>query len=84
VSGLRPTFTWAGLAGSTKYQVRVDDLTAGLAKGFLPLVSVDQAWTPGTDFLSGHTYRWWVRVVVPGPPGTWYGAWGAPKDFQID
>lgn len=83
VSGLRPTFTWAGLAGATTYQVRVDDLTAGRTNLFLPVVSMDQAWTPGTDLTSGHTYRWWVRSVVPGAAGTWYGAWSAPKDFQV-
>jgi len=84
VSGRRPTFTWAGLAGSTAYQVRVDDLTTGQAKLFLPLVSVDQAWTPPADLASGHTYRWWVRVVIPGPQGAWSGAWSASKDFRID
>jgi hypothetical protein len=81
--GLRPTFTWAGLAGSTTYQVRVDDLTTGQTKRFLPLVSVNQAWTPPADLVRGHSYRWWVRVVVPGPRGTWYGAWSASKDFRI-
>lgn len=82
-SGLRPTFTWAGLAGSTTYQVRVDDLTTGQTKRFLPLVSVNQAWTPPADLVRGHSYRWWVRVVVPGPRGAWYGAWNASKDFRI-
>lgn len=82
-SELKPTFTWAGLAGSTTYQVRVDDLTTGQAKRFFPLVSVNQAWTPPTDLARGHSYRWWVRVVVPGPQGTWYGAWSASKDFRI-
>jgi hypothetical protein len=80
---LRPTFTWAGLAGSTTYQVRVDDLTTGQTKRFLPLVSVNQAWTPPTDLVRGHSYRWWVRVVVPGPRGMWYGAWSSSKDFRI-
>lgn len=83
VSGLRPTFTWAGLAGSTVYQVRVDDLTTGQTNVFLPLVSRDQAWTPGTDLQRGHTYRWWVRSVVPGPAGVWYGYWSAPQTFQL-
>jgi hypothetical protein len=82
-AGPRPTFTWAGLAGSTTYQVRVDDLTAGKANVFLTLVSMDQAWTPGADLASGHTYRWSVRVVVPGGPGVWYGSWSATKDFQV-
>jgi hypothetical protein len=83
VGGLRPTFTWAGLAGSTTYQVRVDNLTTGQTNVFLPTVSMDQAWTPGTDLTRGHTYRWWVRAMTPGPNGSWYGAWSLPKDFQV-
>jgi hypothetical protein len=83
VSGPRPTFTWAGLAGATTYQVRVDDLTTERTSLFLPLVSMDQAWTPGADLTSGHTYRWSVRAVVAGSGGSWFGAWGAPKDFQV-
>lgn len=83
VRGSRPTFTWAGLAGSTTYQVRVDDLTTGQTNVFLPLVSRDQAWTPRTDLQRGHTYRWWVRSVVPGPAGVWYGYWSQPKTFQL-
>jgi hypothetical protein len=83
VSGLRPTFTWAGLAGSTTYQVRVDDLTTGQAKLFLSLVPVDQAWTPPVDLVSGHAYRWWVRVVVPGAQSAWYGGWSVSKEFRI-
>jgi hypothetical protein len=82
-ASLRPTFTWAGLAGATTYQVRVDDLTTGRAKLFVPLVSVDQAWTPPATLASGHAYRWWVRAVIPGPQGAWYGEWSASKDFQV-
>lgn len=83
VSGLRPTFTWAGLAGSTLYQVRVDDLTTGQTDEFRPLVAVDQAWTPGLDLVHGHTYRWWVRVAVPDVHGAWNGAWSMAKVFRI-
>jgi Cysteine-rich secretory protein family len=83
VAELRPTLTWAGLAGSTTYQIRVDDLTAGQTNVLVPIVSVDQAWTPGSDLTRGHTYRWWVRAVVPGASGTWYGWWSGSKDFQI-
>jgi hypothetical protein len=83
VSLLRPTFTWSGLAGSTTYQVRVDDLTTGQTGVFRPLVSVDQAWTPGADLVRGHTYRWWVRVVVPDARGASMGAWSVAKVFRI-
>jgi hypothetical protein len=82
-AGLRPTFTWAGLAGAAAYQVRVDDLTSGQAKLYVPLVSVDQAWTPPVNLTSGHAYCWCVRAVVPGPKGAWYGAWSPSKDFQV-
>jgi hypothetical protein len=82
-SGPRPTFTWAGLAGSTSYQVRVDDLTTGHTSVFRPLVSVDQAWTPESDLVQGHTYRWSVRVAVPVAHGVWNGAWSLAKVFRI-
>jgi hypothetical protein len=83
-SGSRPTFTWAGLAGATTYQVRVDDLTTGQSMVYMPIVSNDQAWTPGVNLTSGHTYKWWVRAVVPGPSaGVWFGAWSIGTTFQV-
>jgi hypothetical protein len=83
VSGLRPTFTWAGLPGAANYQLRVDDLTTGQTNVFLPLVSMDQAWTPAMELRGGHMYRWWVRAVIPGASGAWQGAWSVAKDFRI-
>ena len=59
------------------------NLTTGQAKLFVPLVSVDQAWTPPATLASGHAYRLWVRAVIPGPQGAWYGEWSASKDFQV-
>jgi hypothetical protein len=79
----QPTFTWAGLAGASAYQVRVDDLTTGQAGVFLPIVTGQQAWTPSTPLAHGHTYRWWVRAVTSGGPGIWYGFLSNSKDFVV-
>ena len=76
-TGLRPTFTWAGVAGAPKYQVKVLDLTTGQTVA-LPTVT-DQAWTPGADLTAGHTYRWWVRAMNSGG----FGMWSAAKDFTV-
>lgn len=83
LTGTRPTFTWAGLNGSSRYQVRVDDLTTGQTDVLRAQVVSSQSWTPGTSLLSGHSYRWSVRSIVSGGPGIWYGWWSTPKDFRL-
>jgi hypothetical protein len=75
--GLRPTFTWAGVTGAAKYQVRVVDLATGQIVSLA--TTTDQAWTPMADLAKGHTYRWWVRAMNTSGLGVWCLA----KDFKV-
>ncbi len=68
-----PTFAWNGLAGVAQYEFYLSDLVTGA-------VVTDQnvsptTFTPATPLVSGHNYRWWVRVVGNG--------WSNPTDFTV-
>ena len=66
----RPTFTWTGIGWAPSYQIRVDDLTTGRTNLYLTTVS-GLDWTPPTDLITGHTYRWYVRALNSSGLGVW-------------
>jgi len=78
VSGLRPTFNWSGIGWASQYQVRVDDLTTGQTGRYLVTVG-GLDWTPTTDLVAGHTYRWYVRAMN----ANGLGMWSLSRDFRI-
>jgi hypothetical protein len=78
VSGLRPTFTWSGIGWAPQYQVRVDDLTTGQTARYLVTVG-GLDWTPPSDLVAGHAYRWYVRALN----ANGLGMWSLSRDFRI-
>jgi uncharacterized protein YkwD len=78
VSEDRPTFSWSAIAGSTQYQVRIDDVTAGMTQTTIQLAkTTDTSWSPPIDLKNGHTYRWWVRSMN----SLGQGFWSVSRDF---
>lgn len=80
VSRLRPTLSWSAAVGALAYQVWVDDLTAGKSNIFSSALTQSTSWTPPSDLISGHTYRWWVRGLEFG--GIAHG-WSYYQDFTV-
>jgi hypothetical protein len=75
---LTPTFDWTAIAGATSYRVRVDDLTTGKTNVQTATVA-GLSWTPGTDLVAGHRYRWYVTALNDVGLGTK----SAGQDFRI-
>jgi hypothetical protein len=65
----RPTFAWSGIGGALSYQVRVTDLTTGKQRYLSTVSGLD--WTPPSDLVAGHTYRWQARALNSLGQGTW-------------
>jgi hypothetical protein len=80
VSSLRPQLTWDAANGVLGYSVWLDDVTAGKSNLFpKDSVTLTTSWTPTSDLISGHTYRFWVR-------GVGFGAafpWSYSEDFTV-
>jgi hypothetical protein len=68
---LRPTLSWTGVAGATKYAVRIDDLSGQITNLFPNVTTTDASWAPPADLISGKTYAWTVRAVNTGGLGGW-------------
>jgi len=77
VNNVRPTFNWSAVGGTTSYQVRVLDVTTG-RRVYLESVNGTN-WTPNSDLVVGHRYRWWVRAVN----AAGLGAWSVLTDFRV-
>jgi hypothetical protein len=77
VNNVRPTFNWSAVTGVASYQVRVVDLTTG-RRVYLESVSATN-WSPSSDLVVGHRYRWWVRAVN----AAGLGAWSVLTDFRV-
>ena len=63
---LTPTFSWSAVDGASYYLLRVDDITLGAAQNkVIDEVVQDTTFTPATDLISNHSYRWTVTAVSP-------------------
>jgi hypothetical protein len=78
VSSRRPAFSWSAIDGTSRYVLVLDDLTARRA-GVYRQVQSGTSWTPPTDLIDGHTYRW--RVVAQNAAGL--GRWSAVQLFRV-
>lgn len=76
--GLRPTFTWTGVAGA-RYEVRVNDLSGGATNVFPNAVATGTIWQPPADLVSGRAYQWQVRAVN----SLGQGGWGPLATFAV-
>jgi hypothetical protein len=72
-----PEFTWSAIAGVADYEIQVKDLTTG--KVVTKQIVADVSWTPTTDLVAGHRYRWWVRALN----SSGLGGSSVYKDFRI-
>ena len=70
VTALRPAFTWTGVTGASRYEIIVNDKTAGVVNRFKTQVT-GTTWTPPVDLVSGRTYTWQVRALRPQGLGRW-------------
>ena len=77
VTDRTPTFSWSTITGATSYEIQITDMTTG--KRVARQVVHDLNWTPTSDLIAGHRYRWVVRAMNSGG----FGAWSLAKDFQI-
>jgi hypothetical protein len=73
-----PAFSWIGVPGTTRYVLILDDLTTGLRVATVR--TTDLSWTPPTNLVDGHTYRW--RVSARNASGL--GLWSPASDFRVD
>ena len=66
-----PTFTWAAVADSVRYELWVDDPAIGTAAIIHQQSLTTNSYTPLTALAKG-TYRIWVRAFnVSGNAGNW-------------
>jgi chitosanase len=70
VTGLRPSFSWTGIAGA-RYEIRLNDLTVGRTNMFPNQVVPGTGWQPPADLVSGRSYSWQVRAINAQGFGTW-------------
>jgi uncharacterized repeat protein (TIGR01451 family) len=69
-----PTFTWTTAANAAKYEVWVNDNTAGQLP-LLDQIVTGTAWTPAKPLPVGDSYVWWVRgVAANNVTGDWSSA----------
>jgi hypothetical protein len=71
VASLRPTLSWQPVAGATRYEVRVNDVTGKLLNLFPSVRVTGTSWTPPADLVSGRVYSWIVRAVNSTGAGAW-------------
>ncbi|MBX9678123.1 MAG: hypothetical protein K2X38_05110 [Gemmataceae bacterium] len=81
ISNAQPAFSWSAVTGADKYDVWVDDLTAGKSAVLRNQSVNGTTWTPSGTLESGRTYRWWVRGIDS--TGTNRGTWSSSLDFTI-
>jgi len=74
-----PTFRWNAVAGVTRYDVWVNDLTTGQAMVLRNADATGTSWTTDTALSPGHTYRWFVASVSSN--GTHF--WNAGQAFSV-
>ena len=66
----RPSLALYGFSHGTSYEVRVDDVTTGRTRLFVATVG-GLSWTPPSDLITGHTFRWYVRALNADGMGLW-------------
>jgi hypothetical protein len=71
LADLRPDFAWSGVSGVARYEIRVDDVSAGRTNIFPGTATTVTSWEPPADLVSGRSYRWRVRAVNADGLGTW-------------
>jgi hypothetical protein len=71
---VRPTLSWTGIAGATRYAIRIDDLSRKIANLFPNVTTTDTSWIVPADLISGKTYSWQVRAVNADGLGGWVPA----------
>ncbi|MBX9677937.1 MAG: hypothetical protein K2X38_04170, partial [Gemmataceae bacterium] len=62
ISTTFPTFTWSTIAGTSRYDLWVDNLTTGSSQAIRQTNLTTSSFTPATPLAAGSTYRVWVRA----------------------
>jgi hypothetical protein len=70
-TGLRPTMSWTNARDAIGYQVRLIDVTAGWTSMWPGATSNGPSWSPPSDLISGHTYKFMVRALYAHFDGAW-------------
>jgi hypothetical protein len=65
---------------AARYDVWVDDLTAGKSQVLRNTNVTSVSWIPSAALQVGHKYRWWVQALSAN--GT-AGLWSSPVDFVV-
>jgi hypothetical protein len=76
-SSLRPRFDWSTIDGA-RYLIALDDLTTRRTNIYRQTVT-GTSWTPPTDLIAGHTYRW--RIMAQNGAGI--GMWSVSQTFRV-
>ncbi|MFO0864659.1 MAG: hypothetical protein U0744_08420 [Gemmataceae bacterium] len=79
--GGAPTFTWTAVAGATKYDIWVNNVTTGKSELFRDQAVVGTSWTPPTALVKDQSYRWWVRAIDA--TNNVAGEWSAAANFKV-
>jgi hypothetical protein len=79
-SGTTPTFSWSAITGAARYEVWVDDVTAGQSQVLWNANVSSTTWTPQSSVYRGDTYRIWVRAFDSAGETS---GWSAAKDFSL-
>jgi fimbrial isopeptide formation D2 family protein/uncharacterized repeat protein (TIGR01451 family) len=70
----QPTISWSPLAGATRYDLWIDNITTGASQVIRNANVLTTSYTPPTSLNFG-AYRVWVRGLdVTGNPGDWSSA----------
>ncbi|MCI0737416.1 MAG: fibronectin type III domain-containing protein [Gemmataceae bacterium] len=80
INRLRPTLSWTASLNALVYQVWINDLTTGESNLYTNNLTLATSWSPPSDLVSGHTYRWWVRGIEFGGLAH---AWSLHQDFTV-
>jgi len=78
-NSVTPLFQWNAVQDATRFDLWVDDITAGTSQVIRQQALSTNSFTPATPMTNDHAYRAWVRAGND----FGFGSWSAPKEFGV-